>query len=63
MSIFIYILASRIVIHCIESVGCMQTSLASFNAIFLGGAMELMFEIPWVVKIYRKKNRKIKKEE
>jgi hypothetical protein len=58
MSIFIYLVAQRIVIHCIESIGCMQTSLASFNTIFLGGAMELMFEIPWVVRIYRKKNRK-----
>jgi len=63
MSIFIYLVSYNIVIHCIESVGCMQTSLASFNTILLGGAFELMLELPWVVRIYRKKNRKIKKEE
>lgn len=53
MSLFILLIANRIVINCVL-VGCMQTSLASFNTILLTGTLELIFEIPYVVKIYKK---------
>lgn len=62
MIIYIYLLWHEIVIYCAQTSGCMQTSLFHFNQVLALGALELLFEIPQIIKIYLKKEEKPKEE-
>jgi hypothetical protein len=58
MILYIYLLFHEIVINCTQSIGCIQTSYAHFDFMMKAGMLELIFEIPKVVQIFSKKEKK-----
>lgn len=59
MVLYIWLVIHEIVIFCQAGVGCSQVSNAHFSYLIGIGALELVFEIPAIVKIFfRKDNTK-----
>ena len=58
MILYIYLLWHQIVIYCAEASGCLQTSEFHFNQLLALGSLELLFELPQIVKIYVHKKDK-----
>lgn len=56
MVIYIWLLIHEIIIQCTTGVGCIQSSMAHFNYIIGLGALEMIFEIPGIVRIFFKKD-------
>lgn len=67
MMIYIYILAAQVVIICSDVLGCFSSSFAHFDALLRAGMLEVILELPLVVRIYRRvygvKEEEKKKEE
>lgn len=53
MAIYIWLLYYNIAILCEN--GCTQVSMAHFNYLFGVGALELIFELRGIIKIYQKR--------
>lgn len=51
--ILIFVFAG-IIVSCNDA-GCMQISTTTFNAMMVGGVLELVFEVVGLAKIFRKK--------
>ncbi len=57
MIFYIYIIVYSMVIYCnLPEPGCVQTSFGFFDKAVAAGIVELIFEIPFMVRIYLKKN-------
>lgn len=54
MAIYIWLIFHNIVIYC-NSAGCLSTSMQHFNYLSGVGALELIFELAGIVKIFTKK--------
>jgi hypothetical protein len=57
MILYIWLLWHEIVIFCQQGVGCLQVSNAHFNYLIGIGALELIFEIPAIIKVFFKKDQ------
>ena len=53
--LYIWLLFYNVAIYCAPNAGCIQTSMAHFNYLVGIGAIELIFELHGMVKIYEKK--------
>jgi hypothetical protein len=57
MTIFIYLLFHNLVIQCTDmTLGCLQISIQEFERFRAAGLTELFFEIPLIIRIFRRKN-------
>jgi hypothetical protein len=64
MALYIWLLWHQVVVFCQSGVGCMSTSMAHFNYLIGVGALELIFELAGIIKIFTKNGTpKDKKEE
>lgn len=54
MIFYIVLLTSQIVVRCMEATGCTQISYAHFTYLISGGFLELLFEVPYAMKIYKR---------
>ena len=53
-SIYIWLKIHEIIINCTQA-GCVQTSMSHFNYLMGIGALELIFELSGIIKIFSKK--------
>ncbi len=56
MAIYIWLIWHEIIIFCQQGVGCLQVSNAHFSYLMGLGALELIFELPAIAKIFLKKD-------
>lgn len=57
MVLYIWLLYHQILIQCTQA-GCIQSSMANFDYLSGIGAVELIFELAGIIKIYQKVNKK-----
>jgi hypothetical protein len=51
-----------IAIRCAEASGCFSISMSHFTHLLGAGSLELLLEIPMIIRIYKDKNGKEEKE-
>ena len=56
MVLYIWLLWYQIIIYCAQGAGCIQSSMAHFEYILGIGAVELIFEISGIVKVFLRKD-------
>lgn len=52
MILYIWLIWHQLVIYCAAGAGCIQSSVAHFDYITGIGALELLFEISGIIKIF-----------
>lgn len=57
MALYIWLLWHQLVIFCAVGAGCLQTSMAHFDNLMAAGALELLFEVGGIIKIFSRKNQ------
>lgn len=55
MTIYIYLVMHDIAIRCLQDMGCMILGPSHFTALLAGGFLELMFEVPLIIRIFKGK--------
>ncbi len=53
MIFYIYLVVQDLAFRCVQDIGCTSISTQHFTALLVGGAMEIMFEAPLVIRIFR----------
>jgi hypothetical protein len=53
MILYVYLFVSSVVIYCNQA-GCMQVSMEHFNRLVAAGLVEMIFEMPYLVKVYKR---------
>lgn len=56
MVIYIYLAVQDIALRCVYQLGCTSISVSHFTALMTAGLVELIFEMPLVVRIFKGKN-------
>jgi len=63
MFIYIYLVMQEMVIHCADSIGCISVSASHFTHLLEIGALELIFEFPMAIRIFKLSKKFTKEQE
>ena len=55
MVLYIWLLFYNVAIYCAPNAGCIQVSMTHFNYLVGIGALEIIFEMGGMIRIYEKK--------
>jgi hypothetical protein len=56
VGIYIWLLFHGIVLHCVESAGCIQSTVSHLDYLIQIGSVELVFELVGIIRIFMKKS-------